>query len=193
LRPADPRASAKLIETNNGVRQRGFIRLRSVHGEGSGSLTGKGRTGPSFVICYPGAMSPSAEPWQPILDTLAKLQAAWPTPGWSWDHRFKCVTSSFAGDSGPAVRAVLAAAVPSEWTAESFPTAPDEVRALGERCGDLRPGQLLLTGNVVAGMILFAMWWPWGDGSQISVRVGIANSDRPKDLYPAMRAQFGIA
>ncbi len=138
-------------------------------------------------------MSTSAEPWQPILDTLATLQAAWPSPGWSWDHRFKTVTSSFPGDAGPSVRGILTAAVPSEWTAQTFATAPDDVRALEERCGDLRPGQILLTGPVVAGMLLFAMWWPWGDGSQISVRLGIANCDRSKELYPALRAQFGIA
>ena len=33
-------------------------------------------------------------------------------------------------------------------------------------------------------MLPFAMWWPWGDNSKISVRLSIANSDRPKELYP---------
>jgi len=138
-------------------------------------------------------MSTSAEPWQPILDTLTSLHADWPSPAWSWDPRFKCVTSSVASVLEPRIRTILAAATPSEWSPTSFTSAPDGVRALAERCGDLRPGQLLMTSDPVAGMLLFAMWWPWGDGSTISVRLGVANCDRPKELYPLVRALFGIA
>jgi len=138
-------------------------------------------------------MATSAEPWQPILDALTNLQAVWPVSGWSWDQRFKCATSSVPTDAALGVRSLLGAVVPSEWTAQTFATAPDEVRGLAQRCGDLRPGQILFTGPPVAGMLVFAMWWPWGDGSQVSVRIGVANCDRPKELYPAIRSVFGIA
>ena len=40
---------------------------------------------------------------------------------------------------------------------------------------------------------LFAMWWPWGDGSTTSIRIGVADCDRSKELYPLMRSLFGIA
>jgi hypothetical protein len=138
------------------------------------------------------AAPPPLEPWQPLLDRLAVLGEAWPVSGWTWDHRFKCVTSAIPVDAEPAARALLAAVVPAEWTQASFPTAPEAVRALSARCGDLRTGQLLFTGEAVEGMTPFAMWWPWGDGSNISVRLGIAGSDRPKELYPLVRALFGI-
>jgi hypothetical protein len=137
-------------------------------------------------------MPTSAEPWQPILDALARLRTDWPARDWTWDHRFKCVTSSIATEAGPAAKAVLATVVPAEWSDATFATAPDEVRALSERCGEVRPGQALLTASPVAGMLLFAMWWPWGDGSKVSIRLGIANSDRSKDLYPLVRSLFGI-
>ena len=137
-------------------------------------------------------MSTSAEPWQPLLDSLTALRAAWPAADWSWDHRFKCVTSSVDAKVAPSLREILAPLVPSEWTPESFTGAPGPVRALEQRCGDLRPGQLLFTGTAVAGMVPFAMWWPWGDGSKVSVRIGIANSDRSKELYPLVRAIFGV-
>ena len=137
-------------------------------------------------------MSTSAESWQPILDTLAQLRSAWPATDWTWDTRFKCVASSVTSDVAPAARTLLTAAVPSEWTAAGFGAAPEEVRALETRCGDLRAGQLLLTGVPVDGMILFGMWWPWGDGSQVSVRLGVANCPRTKELYPLVRAVFGI-
>ena len=138
-------------------------------------------------------MPTSAEPWQPILERLSQLRDAWPARDWTWDHRFKCATSSLATEAALKARSILLAAVPTEWDAASFAAAPEEVRRLAERCGDLRPGQALLTGDRVAGMTLFAMWWPWGDGSNISIRIGIANSDRPKELYPLLRSLFGIA
>ncbi|MEO5770297.1 MAG: hypothetical protein ABIS92_18215 [Polyangia bacterium] len=138
-------------------------------------------------------MSTSAEPWQPLLDAFAQLRAAWPASDWTWDPRFKCVTSSLPATDAESVGPLLKAVVPNEWTAISFASAPEPVRALEARCGDLRPGQLLFTGQQIAGMVPFAMWWPWGDNSKISVRLSIANSDRPKELYPLVRSLFGIA
>ena len=137
-------------------------------------------------------MSTPVEPWQPILDSFKQLHSAWPLPDWSWDHRFKCVTSSFAAAAIPGVRTMLDPVFGAEWTPETLANGPEDVRALAERCGGLRPGQLLLTGTVVAGLMPFALWWPWGDGAMLSVRLGIANSDRPKDLYPVLRSTFGI-
>jgi len=134
----------------------------------------------------------SVEPWQPLLEALAGLRAAWPIDDWSWDQRFKCVTCAFETSTASSLRNIVETLVPSVWTAESLGNAPDHVRALEERCGNLRPGQLLFTGAQVAGMVPFAMWWPWGDGAKISVRLGIANCDRPKDLYPQLRGLFGI-
>lgn len=137
-------------------------------------------------------MATSVEPWQPILDALTQLRAAWPARDWTWDHRFKCATSAIPGDAAASAKTTLLAATPSEWDAASFATAPEGVRALAERCGDLRPGQALFSAAPVAGMTLFAMWWPWGDGSRVSIRLGIAGSERQKELFPLLRELFGI-
>jgi hypothetical protein len=138
-------------------------------------------------------MSTAGEPWQPILDSLAPLRSGWSTDPWSWDHRLKCVTSSFREDLAAGARAALTRVVPVEWTSSSISGAPAAVAELAQRGGGLRPGQRLLTAEAVAGMIPYALWWPWGDQSMVSVRLGIANCDRPKDLYPALRALFGIS
>ena len=137
-------------------------------------------------------MSTSGEPWQPILDRLSRLRDAWPAQAWSWDHRFKCATSSLGAEAALKAKAILLGAVPAEWDELSFARAPEPVRGLAERCGEIRPGQALLTADPVAGMILFAMWWPWGDGSTTSIRIGVADCDRSKELYPLMRSLFGI-
>jgi hypothetical protein len=139
-------------------------------------------------------MASPTEVWQPLLDGLERLREAWPGTGWSWDPRFKCVTSSFGKEIADPARAAMAGVLDGEWSPDSINQAPDEIRTLAARFGGVRPGQLLFTGEVVGGrMHLFALWWPWGDGATISLRVGVANCDRPTELYPQVRAVFKIA
>jgi len=137
-------------------------------------------------------MATPVEPWQPILDAFTQLRSAWPAREWTWDHRFKCATSAIPGDAATSAKTTMLVATPSEWDAASFATAPEAIRALAERCGELRPGQSLFTGSAVGGMTPFAMWWPWGDGSKVSIRLGVAGSDRQKELFPLLRGIFGI-
>jgi hypothetical protein len=138
--------------------------------------------------------SPTEEAWQPLLDGLERLREAWPGTGWSWDPRFKCVTSSFGKEIADRARAAMAGVLDGEWSPDSINQAADEIRTLAARFGGVRQGQLLFTGEVVGGrMHLFALWWPWGDGATISLRVGVANCDRPTELFPKVRALFNIA
>jgi hypothetical protein len=136
-------------------------------------------------------MSTPANAWQPILDALTKLRAVWPSSEWTWDPRFECLTSSFPAADIPRARTVLDTAMPVEWSSDTIGGAPETVSALAKRCGGLRPGQLLRSGDVAGGLLLFALWWPWGDGSKVSVRFGIAGADRPPEVSPQLRALFG--
>jgi len=139
-------------------------------------------------------MSSPTEAWQPLLDGLDRLREAWPWSSWSWDPRFKCVTSSFGKEIVERARAAMAGVLDGEWSTDSINQAPDEIRTLAARFGGVRPGQLLFTGEMVGGrMHLFALWWPWGDGATVSLRVGVANCDRPTELYPQIRALYKIA
>ena len=53
-------------------------------------------------------------------------------------------------------RRELAAEFPSEWTAETLPSAPGGVSALARRYGELRPGQLMLSRDAAAGASRFS-------------------------------------
>jgi hypothetical protein len=139
-------------------------------------------------------MSSDSDVWQPLLDGLNKLRAAWPGGGWAWDPRFKCVTSSFGKEIEQRAREAMAGVLDSEWSGSTFKNAPDPIRTLGARFGGVRDGQFLFNGEpLVAAMHLFGLWWPWGDGATVSLRVGVANCDRPTELYPLIRALFNIA
>jgi hypothetical protein len=39
---------------------------------------------------------------------------------------------------------------------------------------------------------VFGLWWPWGDGSTVSLRIGLHDVDLPKQRYPRLRDVFGI-
>lgn len=131
------------------------------------------------------------DPWQPLLEKLALLQASWPTPPWTWDARFCTIAASFARGDEPKARASAMTAFPRGWTAKSLETAPAEMRALAERTGGLRSGQRLLAGDELINPNLFGLWWPWSGGETITLRIGIAGLDSASDPLPRIRALFG--
>jgi hypothetical protein len=140
-------------------------------------------------------LAPRRFPPHPLLDALARLRAAWPGIGWSWDGRFRCLASSFDRKIAERVREVMADALGPEsgaWTAAHIASAPPAVRALADRHGGVRAGQMLLTGAAAGDLRLYALWWPWGDATTISLRVCIENGDREPGLLPRVRALFDI-
>ena len=125
--------------------------------------------------------------WQPLLDQLTRLRDTWPSPPWTWDPRFSAIAATFEAAQEPAVRASAQLAFPRGWTTKSLETAPAELRALIDRVGGMRPRQRLLGGDQLACPTLFGLWWPWGDGEKITLRIGSL------DLAPMpdVRALFG--
>jgi hypothetical protein len=138
-------------------------------------------------------MANPPQPWQPLLDSLEKLRGQWPGASWGWDPRFKSVASSFDKEIADRARAAMVGVLDDEWSPTGISGAPPDVRALAGKYGGIRPGQLLFTGGSADGMYLFGLWWPWGDGATISLRVGVANCNRPTEVYPQVRALFRIA
>lgn len=135
------------------------------------------------------------EPWQPLLDLTSGVRAAWPAGGWSWDHRFKCAVSTLEETAKiPQARQALAALLTQQWDVQTLSSAPDDVRALVQaKGGGMRPGQWLFCSDPVQGMRLYGLWWPWNGDANVSLRLGIDGSDRPKELFPLIRTALGIA
>jgi hypothetical protein len=130
--------------------------------------------------------------WEPLLDRLTKLRDTWPAPPWSWDARFAAISSTFAVDQEPAVRASALLAFPRGWTTRSLELAPADMRALAERTGGLRMGQRLLGGDETESPTLFGLWWPWGDGTKVTLRIGILDLATDAEPLPRIRELFGV-
>jgi hypothetical protein len=139
-------------------------------------------------------MSPAkAEAWVSLSHGLAKLRASWPAGGWSWDGRLACVASAFGTQFEAEARAATAMGLPVEWTTASLLTAPERLKALATRFGDVRQGQLLFTGGALEGLFAFGLWWPWGNGQTISLRVGLADVDPSREPTPQFCELFKVS
>jgi hypothetical protein len=132
------------------------------------------------------------EAWQPLFDSLFRMKTAWPTRGWSWDPRLLCVTSSFTTEQEPAARAATQIALQNEWNAATIVRAPQALRDVVERAGGIRQGQLAISTGPIAGLLAYGLWWPWGDGETISLRVGLADVDPNREPYNRFRDVFNV-
>jgi hypothetical protein len=133
------------------------------------------------------------EGWEPLFEGLRKLRTSWPARGWSWDTRLACVSSSFAAELETKARAAAAEALPTVWTGSTLTKATSALREVAERSGGLRSGQLLLSGRPFGRIVPFGLWWPWGDGITISLRVGLWGVDMNDEPYPDFRDIFGVS
>lgn len=116
------------------------------------------------------------------LTALGRVRKNWPTRGWSFDNRFMCLASTFRSDVAPQARSQIAQVLPTEWSEATLRLAPQPVRDIAARTGGVRSGQYLFThviadpaqaGRASAPVIAYGLWWPWEEGSTISIRVGL--------------------
>jgi hypothetical protein len=112
-------------------------------------------------------------PLDPLFQTLKDFRAEWPKRGWSWDGRFGCVSSTFDLDVADRAKELVTRAFPTLWTDRTLPEAPKALRDVCERTGGVRSGQLVYAGAPLLSVQPYALWWPWGDGRTISLRVGL--------------------
>ena len=93
---------------------------------------------------------------------------------WKWDRRFETVLAEFSVKQKDAIRAILERQLSITWDSASVGNAPDIGRTIDEYFGGLRPGQYIFTSTPSGEAVIFCTWWPWGDGKEISIRIGLA-------------------
>ncbi|MEZ4221206.1 MAG: hypothetical protein R3B13_09760 [Polyangiaceae bacterium] len=129
-------------------------------------------------------------PSDELFASLAKFRAEWPKRGWSWDNRLSCVASAFGVDLVDEARAALPHAFPHQWNHRSLGQAPPIVQQIAERTGGVRQDQLIVATQPAGGAIAYGLWWPWGDDTTISLRIGVAGGP-VMSLEERLRETFG--
>ncbi len=110
---------------------------------------------------------------QEWLTALGNVRQNWPTRGWSFDNRFMTLASTFRSDVAPQARGAMAKVLPTEWSEATLRLAPQPIRDIAQRTGGVRAGQFLMTHQIAPTIFGYGLWWPWEEGSTISIRVGI--------------------
>jgi len=136
-------------------------------------------------------MDPQVDDWSAVLEPLSVLRRGWPNPTWTWDERLVMVASSFPKDKEMQARASAAHALPYAWDVNSLPTAPAGLRTICEHTGGLRAGQMLMAGKA-GGIVLYGLWWPWGGGGTITLRIGLGAHAVHEEPFPQVRDLFDV-
>jgi hypothetical protein len=137
-------------------------------------------------------MGSGNEVWDAIFAALERLKGRWPGGDWTYDRRLKCASSSIPLAREADARAAIVEALPVSFSVDTLPSAGAGVRSLVEKCGGLRAAQLVFWGGGDDTPGAFGLWWPWGDGTTVSLRIGLHDVDVPKERYPRLRDVFGI-
>ena len=99
------------------------------------------------------------------------LNASQGVLSWKWDSQFQTALAEFTVDNKNSVNAILERYLNTAWDSTNIGNAPEIVQMVISHFGGLRPGQLLFTSDPNQDALIFGVWWPWGDGKTISLRV----------------------
>lgn len=116
---------------------------------------------------------------------------------WQPDDRYLAVTTNF--DISDLDRALKLLVNTFGWG-----KAPEDLHAASERLleviemlGGLARGQIIFSFEPDDAPLLYAAWWPWGNGSRISIRIGLhlpgASAEQQTCLEEKLSAIFTSA
>ena len=109
---------------------------------------------------------------------------------WKWETRFETALAEFSIDSSDNIHAILERFFNDKWDSSSINDAPDVVQEIVKKFGALRSGQLLFTADTKQDDFLFGVWWPWGNGNMISIRVAPSFIVLPEENYTELIKEF---
>ena len=92
---------------------------------------------------------------------------------WQWDERFQVALIVFEKEDMGAIFSAVSNEFDQQWDAATISSASGPIGELVDSFLGILPGQMIFTCEQGAGLMLFAAWWPWGNGSTISLRIGI--------------------
>ena len=79
----------------------------------------------------------------------------------------------FEKEERESVLSVLTHEFDQQWDSTTIGNASYLVGEVVSSLFGILPGQLLFTSEAGAGLLLLAAWWPWDNGNNISLRIGI--------------------
>jgi len=115
---------------------------------------------------------------------------------WQWDGRFNTVLIEFTTDYNEKVLSVINRHLNSIWNSSNIEEAPNIVQVISAKMGGLRAGQTMFTSDQDQDALVFCAWWPWGNGSKVSIRLAtcyenLSDNDMA-ELVTQLKNRFSI-
>ncbi len=95
---------------------------------------------------------------------------------WQWDENLNVALVSFDKEREEAVLSALSTGFDQDWDFSTIAGAPEPISEFFGTSFGLFPGQKVFSCDNGSGLILLALWWPWGNGDKISLRIGMLSS-----------------
>lgn len=112
---------------------------------------------------------------------------------YEWDERFDGILTAFENTDKDAVFSAVSAHFDKCWDHNGMGDAPASIQAASAGYGGLTPGQLMFARDLTEDVVLLGFWWPWGNGTTISMRC-IPYMEKPSDaVIAAVRATLRSA
>ncbi len=90
---------------------------------------------------------------------------------WKWDDRFQMALTEFDVSDKNGIKVILESFLKISWDNSNIDNAPSNVKLLINKFGGLKSGQLVFLEDTNREDFLYCVWWPWGNGNKISIRV----------------------
>ena len=100
---------------------------------------------------------------------------------WKWDDWKGSFLAEFDVDKEGDIHVILEKFLPVVWDSSDISSAPPIVQKLDKHLGGLRPTQLLFSSDPYHESFVFCAWWPWGNGSKISIRIATLSRNISKE------------
>ena len=110
---------------------------------------------------------------------------------WQWDERMQMRLSEFAANKQTVMLDMLASQFEHHWHHKNIKKAPTELLAQLGDLKKLKPQQRIFTSLATEDApALMAVWWPWGHGSTISLRLALLEEGYQLSEMPQGRDNF---
>ncbi|MBN1932535.1 MAG: hypothetical protein JW786_13110 [Desulfobacterales bacterium] len=96
-----------------------------------------------------------------------------PSSKWRWDSEFNLASVVFDHEDADLIYFPLSDEFDKKWDYLTIESSSQPINDYINSIFGLVPGQKIFTSTEDSGLTLFAAWWPWGDESKISLRVGM--------------------
>lgn len=115
---------------------------------------------------------------------------------WKWDDRFETVLAEFDVKDKDQVHANLKSIMGSIWDDKNAEESPEIVRLVIAYFEGIGPRQLLFTSDPDEDDIILCAWWPWGNDTTISIRIGVyatcLSNEENRELSSLFKGWFGL-